>query len=515
MWGLPYDNGAGISYFKLDVDGVEYQLDDVDAVPQYIQTGLVPGTIHYYRVAAANFYGISPWSATFEAKTTNAVPGKPTGPPKVEVLDKDLIQGALQLASYEGGSPVLYYEVECTAGGTVHDGCDGTPQKKPDIPGVGSTAFDVDRRSYLTYTIRSRAVNLIGAGPWSDPLVVESDVAQLGDPPQSLSASAITPNSFALSWSMPADGTGDVLSYRLTLTPQGLSSADAFEQVIVSSDAATWPACTGGCEYDVTRGLTPATRYELKLRSVNSVGPSLASEAIMVETLASEPDAPSAVSVGLATADSLTVEWTAPAANGDPITSYKLYACDVQSFVCFVQPSGINPTRATVAGLPSGRNYTVSVEALNGIGSSGNATAAEESTTKAVPMDAYPPFLAPTLDGLDPTSNLHVMWHAPFANGEPIEKFFLEVDGVEHEVDLSSSVRATRHSDRNSDRNSPAPLTSPFALFTPVLSTSRAPRAPCPLPARCAHLLFSPLRYPSTSRAGCCRAPSTTSACAP
>ena len=154
-------------------------------------------------------------------------------------------------------------------------------------------------------------------------------------------------------------------------------------------------------------------------------------------------------------------------------------------------------------------------EALNGIGSSGNATAAEESTTKAVPMDAYPPFLAPTLDGLDPASNLHVMWHAPFANGEPIEKYYLEVDGVEQELDVTASVRAKRHSDRNSDRNSPAPLTSPFALFTPVLSTSRAPRSPCPLPARCAHLLFSPLRYPSTSRAGCCRAPSTTSACAP
>ena len=86
---------------------------------------------------------------------------------------------------------------------------------------------------------------------------------------------------------------------------------------------------------------------------------------------------------------------SAPAANGDPITSYKLYACDVQSFVCFVQPSGINPTRATVAGLPSGRNYTVSVEALNGIGSSGNATAAEESTTKAVPMDELPRDIIP------------------------------------------------------------------------------------------------------------------------
>ena len=34
------------------------------------------------------------------------------------------------------------------------------------------------------------------------------------------------------------------------------------------------------------------------------------------------------------------------------------------------------------------------------------------------------------------------MWHAPFANGEPIEKYCLEVDGVEQEVDLSSSVRA-------------------------------------------------------------------------
>ena len=237
-------------------------------------------------MAAANFYGISPWSATFEAKTTNAVPGKPTGPPKVEVLDKDLIQGALQLASYEGGSPVLYYEVECTAGGTVHDGCDGTPEKKPDIPGVGSTAFDVDRRSYLTYTIRSRAVNLIGAGPWSDPLVVESDVAQLGDPPQSLSASAITPNSFKLDWSMPADGTGDVLSYRLTLTPQGLVGGVRAGH---RPDAATWPAPAAAST--TSRGLTPATRYELKLRSVNSVG-RVASEAIMVETLASEPAFP-------------------------------------------------------------------------------------------------------------------------------------------------------------------------------------------------------------------------------
>ena len=164
-----------------------------------------------------------------------------------------------------------------------------------------------------------------------------------------------------------------------------------------------------------------------------------------------------------------------------------------------------------MAGLPSGRNYTVSVEALNGIGSSGNATAAEESTTKAVPMDAYPPFLAPTLDGLDPTSNLHVMWHPPYDNGEPIEKGFLEVDGVEPEVALSSSVRATRHSDRNSDRNSPAPLTSPFALFTPYRTSPFAP--PCPLPA---HVLTSssPLRYPSIA-AGCCRALSTSSACAP
>ena len=52
--------------------------------------------------------------------------------------------------------------------------------------------------------------------------------------------------------------------------------------------------------------------------------------------------------------------------------------------------------------------------------------------TYDVPAKGHPPFLAePPLPGLPLSSTLHVMWHAPFANGEPIEKFFLEVDGVE------------------------------------------------------------------------------------
>ena len=117
-----------------------------------------------------------------------------------------------------------------------------------------------------------------------------------------------------------------------------------------------------------------------------------------------------------------------------------MIACDVLTQSCVSEEiSDTAATSATVSSLTSGRNYTVAVEVWNAIGSSGNATAAGEHSTLGVPVQAYPPFEAEALDGLDGKTTLHVMWHAPWANGLPITQFDLELDGNPKLVAVNSS----------------------------------------------------------------------------
>ena len=50
--------------------------------PQYILTGLIPGTLHTFSVAARNREGAGEYSDTFAARTADDVPGKPLADPQ-------------------------------------------------------------------------------------------------------------------------------------------------------------------------------------------------------------------------------------------------------------------------------------------------------------------------------------------------------------------------------------------------------------------------------------------------
>ena len=73
-------------------------------------------------------------------------------------------------------------------------------------------------------------------------------------------------------------------------------------------------------------------------------------------------------------ADQLTVTWQPPASDGGlAVEAYHVWVCDVDSKGCTVTDVSASQTAVTVA-LAARRNVTVAVEALNALGSSGNAT---------------------------------------------------------------------------------------------------------------------------------------------
>ena len=77
------------------------------------------------------------------------------------------------------------------------------------------------------------------------------------------------------------------------------------------------------------------------------------------------------------------------------------------------------------------------VEAINAMGSSGNATAGGGTsvhTTLSVPAQCSPPFGVTRLLGLPTQTAILVAWHQPFDNGNPITSYRLVADGIPYLV---------------------------------------------------------------------------------
>jgi len=196
--------------------------------------------------------------------------------------------------------------------------------------------------------------------------------------------------------------------------------------------------CMARIDGTVFPEITPKTRYNLTMQAENIDGLSVAeSLKTNTETLADKPNRLESVNVSGVGESSLTVSWALPADNGDPITSFAIYVCDVEwseaggeQGACVVSSAaGPSSTSKTVEQLPSGRNYTVHVDVANAEGSSGNRSSAAAVTTLAVPLQGYAPYLPTRLQGLEYSTTVHIVWDAPYSNGLPIASYTLEVDG--------------------------------------------------------------------------------------
>ena len=155
-----------------------------------------------------------------------------------------------------------------------------------------------------------------------------------------------------VSFTAPAlDGGAVVTSYIVTSSP--------------GNQTCTATAPTTTC--DVT-GLTNGTDYTFTVVAVNVAGNSLASAASSAVTPAGNPTAPTTVTATPGDSQA-TLAFSGAGANGSPISNYTVVA----------SPGGATATGSqspiVISGLTNGTQYTFTVTATNGVGTSSASTA--------------------------------------------------------------------------------------------------------------------------------------------
>ena len=435
-WTAPFSNGLPITKFNLSIDdGASFVVFSPGAGlgQQYTagleQDGFYPGTEHTFAVQAINELGGGAFSEVLTASTDPDVPGTPPTPVALDVATATILV-EVPAAPYSGGEPIDYYQLQL---GHESD-------RVVTVPITDMTYLVSQRKLGTTYFFRSRAFSSLGASEWSGTLVVNSITTEYPNSPTSVEVSAVESRRFSIGWTMPDDSKSDnILEFRLIIKQgSGESFADGSTERYKSVEGRDCRlGCTALIDGTLFPEITPKTRYNLTIQARNAYGDSVASAPVEAETLADAPDRLESVNVSDVGESSLTVSWALPADNGAPISSFAIYVCEVrwseagdEHGPCVVSSAaGPSSTSKVVEQLPSGRNYTVHVNAANAEGSSGNRSSAAAVTTLAVPLQGHAPYLPTRLQGLEYSTTLHIVWDAPYSNGLPITDYTLEVDG--------------------------------------------------------------------------------------
>ena len=147
-----------------------------------------------------------------------------------------------------GGDPITDYDVGYTPSGGSET-----------VVSVGGTATTKDINNLtdgVTYGVRVRAINGIGAGAWSSSASVVAAVPPAA--PTSLSATGVS-GGVDLTWTAPTDvGGASITNYSVRYTPSGGSAST----VLTGSASASYSLSN----------LTSGTQYTIEVAAVNAAG---------------------------------------------------------------------------------------------------------------------------------------------------------------------------------------------------------------------------------------------------
>jgi hypothetical protein len=406
-WTAPSANGSAISAYSVSSSPTCSGCSGLTPTTNSTTvTGLTPGTTYTFSVAAQNSAGpgASGSSGSIEPIT---VPGGPTsvlasGASSPQAGDAEMTVSWTAPSAY--GSTITSYTIVPTPS------CSGCANLS--VTTSPSTVTGLTPGTPYTFAVTAHNGAGAGAAGTSNS---QTAPATVPDAPTSVTASQgphTTPGDgeIDLSWGA-AQANGDtVTSYTVTVSP-------------------TCSGCSGlsttGATSTLIGGLTPGGSYTFTVYGTNAIGNSATGGSNSESAPATAPSTPSDVVASGASSPSagdseMSLSWTAPAANGESITSYTVTptpACPA----C----SGLTPSAAgtTVAGLTPGTSYTFSVVANNLVGPSAAGTSNSETAPATVPNAPSGVTVTQASTAVAGDGQVTLSWAAPAGNGDPITSY--------------------------------------------------------------------------------------------
>jgi hypothetical protein len=208
--------------------------------------GLTTGATYRCRVRAVNAVGSGPYSAYSSLFVVRA---EPAAPQDVAARSATATSASVSFSppASDGGSPVTGYHVQCTSS-------DGGTNRT--VSATSSPRTVTSLTTGATYRCRVRAINTVGAGPYS----AYSPSFLLGAPsaPQDVAATA-------------ASTTSASVTFRRPVTDAGSAITSYFAQC-VSTTGGTTRSRTGPGSPLAVGGLTTGATYRCRVRATNDVG---------------------------------------------------------------------------------------------------------------------------------------------------------------------------------------------------------------------------------------------------
>jgi len=296
-------------------------------------TGLSNGTAYTFTVTATNATGTSQSSDPSNTiiPTSAVPPDAPTGVTAQTGVNSATV--SFSPPANPGSDPITSYTVTASPGGNTATGT-ASPITVTGLTLGGS------------YTFTVTATSVAGTGPASSASnSVTPTVAYVPGAPISVSAASAGVTSATVSFTPPtSDGGSAITSYIATSSPGGINVSGSSSPITVA-------------------GLTTGTPYTFTVAAVNVVGtgPSSSSSNSVIPS----PTVPGAPTNVVASAGNtvMVATFTAPVSDGGAaITSYSVVA----------SPGGATATGTsspiTVTGLTNLTTYTLSVSAINSVG---------------------------------------------------------------------------------------------------------------------------------------------------
>ena len=409
-WTAPAsDGGSQVSGYNV-FEGTTADLSGSAPVTNVTGTavtraGLTNGTTYFFKVAAVNTAGQGLPSAAVSAVPVT-VPGAPTG----LIATRGNAQVILSWAgpASDGGSPVTGYDLYV---GTTADLSRNAPVARV----TGTVVTVTNLINGTRYYFRLTAVNRVGAGPPSNE--VSAVPLTVPGAPTGLTA---TPGDsrVTLSWAEPASGGAAITGYNVFAgTRPGGENRTPVNGSLVTATSYT------------ATGLTNGTTYYFRVIAVNAAGQgplSAEAPATLLRIIPTSPP-PSTPTSGTPTSGATTpsvtpptspgttapkvtaptglaatagdtqvhLSWTAPASDGGPVISYKVYLASHPGVQESAAIGTSKSTDATVAGLTNGTLYYFMVAAVNAAGNesplSAEVTAEPTGPTPVVPVPSPGP----------------------------------------------------------------------------------------------------------------------------